>query len=221
VTDARGSAEATPNPARLQAAAQEARNDAAPFALVAAGVMIALAPVSRHAHRESLGHRLWWMWLVVAAPCVGLSATLLFGLGRLVRHNRRREIVVALLAVVWMVNVSGVVVLVFSLLFHSGSHVTGWDYFYVGLTNGIDHDAARLAAKPHRRKLSQSFPGRKSSPVADLLHRCHQRKGQERCPQKTEPGIATYAQAGSSFGRVVIGGTGDQPPGLALADSRA
>lgn len=70
---------------------REARDDAAPFALVAAVVLVALALVSRHAHWESLGQRLWWIWRVVAAPYLGLSATLLFGLGRLVRHNRRRE----------------------------------------------------------------------------------------------------------------------------------
>jgi hypothetical protein len=123
--EAPGSAEVGPDPTRLHTAVREARDDAAPFALVAAGVLVALALVSRHAHWESLGHRLWWMWLVIAAPYVGLSATLLFGLGRLVRHDRRREIVVGLLSVVWLVNVSGVVVLVASLVFRSGTQVTG------------------------------------------------------------------------------------------------
>ena len=75
------------DPDRLRAAVREARDDAAPFALAAAGILIALALVSRHAHWDLLGHRLWWMWLVVAAPYVCLSATLLLGLGRLVRHD--------------------------------------------------------------------------------------------------------------------------------------
>ena len=35
--------------ARLHAAAREARNDAAPFALVAAAILIALAVTSKHA----------------------------------------------------------------------------------------------------------------------------------------------------------------------------
>jgi uncharacterized membrane protein len=126
---------------RLLAAAREARDDAAPFALVAAAVLVALALVSRHAQWESLGHRLWWMWLVVAAPYVLLSATLLFGLGRLVRHDRRREIVVALLAFVWLVNVSGVVVLVVSLVSHSGIPATGRQLLFSGgaalLSNAI------------------------------------------------------------------------------------
>jgi uncharacterized membrane protein len=132
VAEASESAGVPPDPARLLAAVREARNDAAPFALVAAGVLVALALVSRHAHWESLGHRLWWMWLVVAAPYVLLSATLLFGLGRLVRHDRRREIAVALLALVWLVNVSGVVVLVASLVSHSGIPATGRQLLFSG-----------------------------------------------------------------------------------------
>ncbi len=116
----------TPDPDdRLVAAVREARDDAAPFALVAAGILVLLALVSRHAHWDLLGHPLWWVWLVVAAPYILLSATLLFGLGRLVRHDRRREIVIVLLSLVWALNVLGVVVLVASLVAHSGVHVTG------------------------------------------------------------------------------------------------
>jgi uncharacterized membrane protein len=114
-----------PDPDRLEAAVREARNDAAPFALLAAGILVVLALVSKHAHWGLLGHRLWWVWLIVAVPYVGLSATLLFGLGRLVRHDRRREIVIALLALVWVFNVLGVVVLVVSLVAHSGVQMTG------------------------------------------------------------------------------------------------
>src|SRR5712691_9611246 len=70
----------SPDPDRLLAAAREARDDAAPFALAAAGILTGLALVSRHAHWDLLGHRLWWVWLLVAAPYGCLSATLLFGL---------------------------------------------------------------------------------------------------------------------------------------------
>ena len=111
--------------ARLHAAAREARDDAAPFALAAAAILIALALVSQHAGWESLGHSLWWMWLVVAAPYVLLSATLLLGLNRLARHDHRREIVIGLLTVVWIFNLLGVVVLVASLIVHSASRITG------------------------------------------------------------------------------------------------
>jgi uncharacterized membrane protein len=115
----------SPDPERLRAAVREARDDAAPFALAAAGILIALALVSRHAHWDLLGHGLWWMWLLVATPYVFLSATLLLGLRRLVQHDRRREIVLAILAVVWVFNVLGVVVLVISLMSPSGVHITG------------------------------------------------------------------------------------------------
>ena len=113
------------DPDRLHAAAREARDDAAPFALGAAGILIVLALVSLHANWELLGHRLWWIWLIVAAPYVLLSATLLFGLGRLLRHDRRREIVIGLLGVVWFFNVLGVVVLVVSLVSHTAVNITG------------------------------------------------------------------------------------------------
>jgi len=70
------------DPDRLHAAVREARDDAAPFALAAAVILLGLALVSLHAHWELLGHRLWWIWLLLAAPYVLLSATLLFVLGR-------------------------------------------------------------------------------------------------------------------------------------------
>lgn len=114
-----------PDARRLHAAMREARDDAAPFALAAAAILIALAVVSKHANWQLLGHGLWWMWLAVAVPYVLLFAALLFGLSRLVRHDRRREIVIGLLGFVWICNVLGVVVLVASLVAHSGTHITG------------------------------------------------------------------------------------------------
>jgi len=132
---------ARPDPARLRAAAREARNDAAPFALVAAAILITLALVGRHAGWETLGRSLWWMWLLVAAPYIVLAGTLLLGLNRLVRHDYRREIVIALLAVVWVLNVAGVVVLVASLVAHSATRITGAQLLASGgavwLTNTI------------------------------------------------------------------------------------
>jgi hypothetical protein len=115
----------SPEPERLHTAAREARNDAAPFALVAATILIALALVAKHAHWETLGQSLWWMWLIVAVPYVLLAATLLLGLKRLVRHDHRREIVIGLLTLVWVFNVLGVVLLVAALVAHSAIHITG------------------------------------------------------------------------------------------------
>jgi len=121
-----------PDARRLHAAVREARNDAAPFALAAAAMLIALAVVSKHADWQLLGNGLWWMWLVVAVPYVLLSATLLLGLSRLVRHDRRREIVIGLLGLVWICNVLGVIVLVVSLVAHSGVHITGRQLLFSG-----------------------------------------------------------------------------------------
>ena len=117
--------QARPDSAHLLEAVREARDDAAPFALAAAGLLVLLALVSRHAQWELLGHRLWWIWLIVAAPYVCLSAVLLLGLARLAAHDRRREIVIALLMLVWAFNLLGVVILVVSLLSHSGGQITG------------------------------------------------------------------------------------------------
>jgi uncharacterized membrane protein len=125
-------AEATAPADRLSAALREARDDAAPFALAAGGVLVALALVSRHARWELLGHQLWWMWLLVAAPYVLLSAMLLLGLARLAHYERRREIVLALLALVWAFNVLGVLVLVVSLLSPSGADITGRQLLFSG-----------------------------------------------------------------------------------------
>ena len=110
---------------RLHAAVREARDDASPFALAAAVILVALALVSMHAHWELLGHRLWWIWLVASAPYVFLAATLQFGLGRLTEHDRRREIVIGLLGLVWFFSAASVGVLVISLVSHSAVHITG------------------------------------------------------------------------------------------------
>jgi hypothetical protein len=132
MAEATAPAAVPPDPDRLDAAVREARDDAAPFTIAAAGILVLLALVSRHAHWDLLGHRLWWMWFVVAVPYVCLSAMLLLGLGRLVGRDRRREIVIALLALIWVFNVLGVVVLVVSLVAHSGMHMTGRQLLFGG-----------------------------------------------------------------------------------------
>jgi uncharacterized membrane protein len=169
-----------PGPDRLASAAREARNDAAPFALVAAGILVALALVSRHTHWELLGHRLWWMWLLVAVPYVLLSTTLLLGLARLVQHDRRREIVIALLALVGVFNVLGVAVLVASLLSHSGGQITGRQLLFSGgtalFTNAIAFGLAfweldcggpvARALAPARREPDFQFPQDENTELA-------------------------------------------------------
>ncbi len=117
---------------RLRAALREARSDAAPFALAAAGILTALALVTRTAGWETLGRQAWWMWLVVAAPYLLLAATLSFGLNRLAGHDHRREIAIGLLTLVWVCNVAGVGVLVASLVARSGVHITGPQLLFSG-----------------------------------------------------------------------------------------
>jgi Protein of unknown function (DUF1345) len=134
MADATEPAVVPPDPDRLRAAVREARDDAAPFALAAAGILSALALVSWHAHWSLLGHHLWWVWLLVMAPYLFLSATLLLGLGRLVQHDRRREIVIVLLVLVWVVNVAAVVLLVISLVSHSAVGITGRELLLSGGT---------------------------------------------------------------------------------------
>jgi uncharacterized membrane protein len=118
-------AQAKPDSSRLLQAAHEARNDAAPFALAAAAVLVLLAVLSRQADWELLGHQLWWIWLVVAAPYICLYAVLLLGVARLAQHDHRRAIVIGLLTLVWVFTMFGVIVLVASLLSHSGGEITG------------------------------------------------------------------------------------------------
>jgi hypothetical protein len=134
-------AEATAHRDRLHSAVREARDDAAPFALVAVALLVVLALVSRVAHWDLLGHRLWWIWLVGAAPYVFLSATLLLGLGMLMEHDRRREIVIGILGAVWISNIASVVVLVTSLVAPSGGDMTGRELLVSGgvvwITNAI------------------------------------------------------------------------------------
>src|SRR6266550_5299519 len=121
-----------PDRERFAAVVREARDDAAPFALAAALILVGFGLVSMHAHWDLLGHGLWWLWLVVAVPYVLLFATLLFGLSRLIRHDRRREIVIGLLSLVLIFNVLGVVLLVISLVAHSGVQMTGRQLLFSG-----------------------------------------------------------------------------------------
>jgi uncharacterized membrane protein len=110
---------------RLHAAVREARDDAAPFALAASAILVGLGLISMQANWELLGHQLWWIWIIAAAPYLLLSATLLFAIGRLAEHDRRREIVIGLLGLVWFFNVLSVGVLVISLVSQSADDITG------------------------------------------------------------------------------------------------
>jgi hypothetical protein len=119
------SAEEPPGRERLPEAVREARDEAAPFALTAALALILLALVSRDADWKLLGHQLWWLWLVVAAPYAGLFGVLVLWPSRPKLHDERRPIVLALLIAIWAFTVLGVGLLVMSLVSHSGAEITG------------------------------------------------------------------------------------------------
>jgi uncharacterized membrane protein len=113
---------------------RDARDEAAPFTLVAAGLLIVLALVSRHARWELLGHELWWIWLVLAVPYLLLASALLLGVGRIVRHDRRRDIVIVLLALVVVFTVGGVAILIATLVSPEGTGMTGRELLFTGGT---------------------------------------------------------------------------------------
>ena len=125
----------------MRSAARDARDDAAPFSLVAAALLVVLAVVSRHARWMLLGHELWWIWLVLAVPYILLASSLLLGVGRIVRHDRRRELVIALLTLVLVFTVLGVAIVIATLVSHSGTTITGRELLLTGgtvwLANGI------------------------------------------------------------------------------------
>jgi hypothetical protein len=125
----------------LRSATRDARDDAAPFSLVAAALLVVLAVVSRHAQWMLLGHELWWIWLVLAVPYILLASSLLLGVGRIVRHDRRRTFVISLLTLVVVFTVLGVAILIATLVSHSGSTITGRELLLTGgtvwLANGI------------------------------------------------------------------------------------
>ena len=117
---------------RLLAAVREARDDAAPSALVATGLLVLLAVVSKHAGWKLLGHELWWIWLVVAAPYICLSGVLLFWRAKGSMHDHARPIVLGLLTAVWAFTVLGVGLLVVSLVSNSGRDINGRELLLSG-----------------------------------------------------------------------------------------
>jgi len=113
---------------------RDARDEAAPFTLVAAGLLVVLALVSRHAQWELLRHELWWIWLLLAAPYVLLASALLLGVGRIVRHDHRRDVVIVLLALVVVFTVAGVAILIATLVSPEGTGMTGRELLFTGGT---------------------------------------------------------------------------------------
>ncbi|MFN8123186.1 MAG: DUF1345 domain-containing protein [Thermoleophilia bacterium] len=116
---------APPDGGALRAAEREARDEAAPFAVLAALLLVGLALVSRHAGWELAGGTGWWVWLLAAAPQLLLAVTLMAGLGAGVATRAvRRRTVQWLLACVLAIQLAAVALLVASLL-QTGAHIHG------------------------------------------------------------------------------------------------
>lgn len=119
---------------RLHAAIRDARDEGAPLAVGGAALVLVLALASRHARWQLLGHELWWIWLVLATAYGLLAGALLAGVGRVVRHDRRRRLVIALLGFVVAFTVTGIGILIATLVSDWGSSLTGRELLLTGGT---------------------------------------------------------------------------------------
>ncbi|MCC6831669.1 MAG: hypothetical protein IT200_10015 [Thermoleophilia bacterium] len=120
-----GTPGAPPDGGAMRAAEREARDEAAPFATLAAALLLGLALVSHRAGWALAGGLGWWVWLSAAVPQVLLAVTLLAGLGAGVATRAvRRRTVQCLLALVLAIQIFAVALLVASLL-ETGTHIGG------------------------------------------------------------------------------------------------
>ena len=69
----------------------------------------------------------------------------------------------------------------------------------------------RLPGEFRRRKLAEASPGRKCGPVADLLYRSHQRKGDQRGPKQAVAKLRARLGVRRDPGRIVIRRPRDEP----------
>jgi uncharacterized membrane protein len=99
---------------RLREARQDAHREAAGLVVFNVVALVALAVLSRVNDWELLGRKVWWLWLVAAAPLLALTVRFLFGLGRLERESGR-AFSIGLLVAVGAGNMLGVFALVASL----------------------------------------------------------------------------------------------------------
>jgi hypothetical protein len=110
----------------------EARREAAPAALVALSVFVALALVSKAQGWELLGFA-WWTWLVIALPLFVLTVDLLMnyrGKGLV----RSRTVALQLLALLALANLTAVGILVAGLVRSHRSDLTGGELLYTGFS---------------------------------------------------------------------------------------
>jgi uncharacterized membrane protein len=106
---------------RLREAREDAHREASGFAIFDLIALVLLAVLSKMNDWELLGERLWWLWLVIAAPVLALSARYFVGLGRLDRESGR-AFSIGLLVALGVANALGVFALVASLTGVGGGH---------------------------------------------------------------------------------------------------
>jgi hypothetical protein len=106
---------------RLREAREDAHREAAAFAIFDLAALLVLAVLSRMNDWELLGHKVWWLWLVAAAPVAALSARFVVGIGRLERESGR-AFSIGLLLALGVGNALGVFALVASLTGVGGAH---------------------------------------------------------------------------------------------------
>ena len=156
----------------LSQAEREAREEAAPFAVIAAAALVALGLVSLRAHWELFGGTDWWVWLVGAVPYAVLALMLAVGLGRVRQREQRRATIELLLGVVVVMSVVEMSLLVASLVASSKLGISGPQLLQsattVWLSNVVAFGLAfweldcggpvQRALSDHRRRPDIQFP---------------------------------------------------------------
>jgi hypothetical protein len=113
------------NDERLEQAQHDARREAAPVVLLAAGVDVLLALASAWHNWRLYAANDWWVWIVLALPAAVLACVFLLGLGRMgVSSRHRRRTAVVLLVLLAAANLAGIGLVIGSLV-HGGAHMTG------------------------------------------------------------------------------------------------
>lgn len=105
----------------------DARREAAPAALTAFLLLVALAALSQNQGWRVLGWLAWWVWLCLAIPLLLLTIDLLVG-----AVGRWRKAAVALLAFLAVANVLGLAFLVSALVTTSTADLGGGELLVTG-----------------------------------------------------------------------------------------
>ena len=106
---------------QLREAQKEARAEAAPFVLLTAGVLVLMGFLSLWLRWDVLGRNLWWVWLVLAVPELLTALALLPRAGRGKSEQRRRRLVIGLIATVIVGSLVGLALMVASLVRYGGA----------------------------------------------------------------------------------------------------